>query len=369
VVLCVELAEQVGVGIALDRDTHGRRACRAGQPEGLDLGHDEAELVGERLADRDPPGAADVEVRGAAPPVADREDRVGSDEPEGEQRDRHAESGAEEHVGRRVRTEVDPRHPRHGDDPDRCPFPGVAPAAFRDQSVEQGDQGCGQEGDLDRRQRVAVPAHLDADPERPGPLERGRQQDGRVERHVDDDEVDDQVAEALEHQQRNEDAPGERPDRPPAPEDRGVAGRTGEPGAAQPGEPPHHPIVGGGDGQRRTVPAGGEVMENSATSPRVASSQPALLHRTFQGSSAGSPVARRLRRDGRTVTASLVPSAPSCAVRAGAVSMTPPGPMAATHLGSVLAGKLARASTDDPAGPYACAALVESAMSPVRDEE
>jgi hypothetical protein len=148
---------------------------------------------------------------------------------------------------------------------------------------------------------------LDFDPERAGSLERGRHQDGQIERHLDDD-VHDQVAEPLEHQQRNDQAPAEDPDRSPACGERKGPHRPGQPGAAQLGEPLHHPVVGGGDRQRGTVPARGKVIANTTMSARVATSQPALLTWKVRGSGGGAPVGRRLRRDERTVEMTLVPS-------------------------------------------------------------
>src|SRR6266567_2463458 len=107
-----------------------------------------------------------------------------------------------------------------------------------------------------------------------------------------------------------------------------------------------------------------KVTANSATSARVATSQPALLTWKVRGSGGGAPVGRRLRLDGRTPGVRRARSSTSTAVRAGAVSMTPPGPMAATPRLGCAPGTPPRPAI--PGARYAFAALVESAMSPVR---
>ena len=78
----VELPEEVGVGIAGDADAQRRRAARAGESERLDLDHGQAELVLDRVTDRLAPTPADVEVRGLALAVGDREHLVRGEEPE-----------------------------------------------------------------------------------------------------------------------------------------------------------------------------------------------------------------------------------------------------------------------------------------------
>ena len=60
---CVELAEEVRVGVALHLDAQGRRAARPFEAEGLHLDQDDAELVLERVPDRD--RAAAGSCRGA----------------------------------------------------------------------------------------------------------------------------------------------------------------------------------------------------------------------------------------------------------------------------------------------------------------
>jgi hypothetical protein len=60
----VDLAEHPAA--VLERHPQRRRASRALQPELLDLGHGEAELVGHGLDDRPPPLAAEVQVGGVA---------------------------------------------------------------------------------------------------------------------------------------------------------------------------------------------------------------------------------------------------------------------------------------------------------------
>ena len=90
VALGVELGEHELIRAALDPQP---QRCRAGgglQPDRLDLGHREPELVAHGLADRLPPPAGHVDVRGAAAPVGDGEHLVRGEEPERGDRDRHA---------------------------------------------------------------------------------------------------------------------------------------------------------------------------------------------------------------------------------------------------------------------------------------
>ena len=72
----VELPEQVGVGVALDAEPQRGRAARPFEPDRLDVEHREPELILHRLPDGLAAPAADVEVRGLAPAVGDREDLV-----------------------------------------------------------------------------------------------------------------------------------------------------------------------------------------------------------------------------------------------------------------------------------------------------
>ena len=94
----VQLAEQDGVGVALDLDAQGGGAGRAGQPERLDFFHGQAQLILQRPPDRLAAGPADVQVGAAATVVADGEDLVGGEPAEGEQWDGHPDGRGHEHV-------------------------------------------------------------------------------------------------------------------------------------------------------------------------------------------------------------------------------------------------------------------------------
>src|SRR5829696_6574196 len=64
------------------------------------------------------------------------------------------------------------------------------------------------------------------------------------------------MTEALEDEQRDDDAPGEDLGGQPAGGKRYYLQPIGEPAAAQPGEPAHDPVVGGGHRDGGAVPAG-----------------------------------------------------------------------------------------------------------------
>jgi hypothetical protein len=263
----VQLAEQDRGRVALDLDPQRGRAGRAGQPERLDLLDGQAELILQGSADGLAAGSADVQVGAAAPAVADREHLVGGEPAVGEQRDGDPDDGAEQHVGRGVEAEPDPGQADHGDDRRGRPLAGLPPATLGHQRIEDADQAGGEDCDLNRRQRVAVPAPVDDHPERPGPLDHGRQEQGHLRDHREGEDVDDEMAEAPEHQQRDDDAPGEDLGRQPA----GGKGRhrehAGEPAAAQLGEPAHDPVVGGGHHDGGAVPAGDKADREHGDKP------------------------------------------------------------------------------------------------------
>ena len=236
-------------------------------PNGLTSSISRPSWSGQGAADGLPAGPADVQVGAAAPPVADREDLVGHEPAEGQQRDGHPDDRAEQHVGRGVEAERDPGQARQGDDRGRRPLAGLPPVALRHQRVEDADQARGQDRDLDRRQRIAVPAPVDDDPERPGPLERGRQDQDQLRHHRQGDDVDDEMANAPEHQQRDDDAPREDLGGQPGGGKRRDRHHAGEPAAAQPGEPAHDPVVGGGHRDGGAVAAGGEADHEHGDEP------------------------------------------------------------------------------------------------------
>jgi hypothetical protein len=176
----VQLAEQDDRRLAGDGDAQRGGAGRPGQAERLDLLDLQAELVGQGPADGLAAGPADVQMGAAAPPVGDWEDLVGGEPAEGEQRDGHANDGAQQYVGRGVEAERDPGQARQCHDRGRRPLAGLPPSALRHQHVERADQARGQHCDLDRRQRIAVPVPVDDGPEGPGPLEHSRQDQGQL---------------------------------------------------------------------------------------------------------------------------------------------------------------------------------------------
>ena len=102
----VELPEQVRVGVALDAQPQRGGAARPFQPDRFDVEHREPELVLHRLPDGLAAPAADVEVRGLAPAVGDREGLVGCEEPERVDRERGREGDSDEDVEGVVRAQV-----------------------------------------------------------------------------------------------------------------------------------------------------------------------------------------------------------------------------------------------------------------------
>ena len=267
------------------------------------------ELILERAADGLAAGPADVQVGGAAPPVADREDLVGGEPAEGEQRDGHADDGAEQHVSRGVEAERDPGQARQGHDRGRHPLAGLPPAALGHQHIEDADQARGQDGDRNRRQRIAVPAPVDDHPEWPGPLEQGRQHHGHHRGHPEGERVDDEMAKALEHQQRDDGAPDEDLGGQPGGRERRDRHHAGEPPAAKPAEPPHHPIVGGGHRDRGAVTAGGKDDREDGDEPdggqqppdTAGLEVPGQWRRRARGASPPSRLATARRDPGRLV--------------------------------------------------------------------
>ena len=91
VALGVELGEHELLRAAFDPQPQRRGARGRLQPDGLDLGHREPELVTHGLADRLPPPAGHIHVRGVAAAVGDGERLVRGEVPERGDRDRDGE--------------------------------------------------------------------------------------------------------------------------------------------------------------------------------------------------------------------------------------------------------------------------------------
>src|SRR3954447_26374454 len=97
--LGVQLAEEHSRRIPAYADPQRSGPGRAGQAERSDLVDGQAQLAPQRPPDRLAAGAADVEMGGAAAPVADREDLVGREPTEAEEWNAHPEHDPHEHVG------------------------------------------------------------------------------------------------------------------------------------------------------------------------------------------------------------------------------------------------------------------------------
>ena len=116
----VELAEQVRRRRAFHPEAQRRRAGRLAQPHGLDLGHGQAELVLDRLADGLTALAADVEVRGPPPAVRHGEDLARREEAKGGHREADADEDADHDRARRVDAEMEAgQRDERDDDRDR----------------------------------------------------------------------------------------------------------------------------------------------------------------------------------------------------------------------------------------------------------
>ena len=115
VALGVQLGEQEFIRAAFDPQPQ-RGGARGGlQPDRLDLGHREPELVADGLADRLAPPAGHIDVRGAAAPVGDGEDLVRGEVPERGDRDRHGERHGEQHITGVIQAQVQAGQAEHGD--------------------------------------------------------------------------------------------------------------------------------------------------------------------------------------------------------------------------------------------------------------
>ncbi len=112
--LGVQLGEQELLWAAAGPQPQRGRAGRRFQADRLDLGHVQPELVAHAPADRLPPAAGHIDVRGAPAPVHDREHLVRGEKPERGDRDRHREHRAEEHVAGVIDPQVHAGQGEHG---------------------------------------------------------------------------------------------------------------------------------------------------------------------------------------------------------------------------------------------------------------
>ena len=156
VALGVELGEHELLRAAFDPQPQ-RRGARGGlQPDRLDLGHREPELVTHGLADRLPPPAGHIHVRGVAAPVGDGERLVRGEVPERGDRDRHGERHGEQRIIGVIDTQVQAGQTEHGDHGGHRRLSVGAGAARHGQAVD----GAHQEDRQDRHRggHPGVPA-------------------------------------------------------------------------------------------------------------------------------------------------------------------------------------------------------------------
>ena len=289
--LGVQLAEQLPGRIAVDLDPQRGRAGRPGQPERLDLLHDQAQLVLQGPLDRLPAGAADIQVGAAAPPVGDRVDLVGGEPAEQQQREGDPEAHPDQQVGRGVNAQCHPGQGNQGDQPGHQPLAEIAPATLRHQRVQHRHQAGGQEGDLHRRHRPATPARLELHPERTRPPSDHAQDNREKASELHHDPPDDQVPPAAQDQQHQQQPVEQRVQHPPGSD----AGQTPQgrhqPRPDQAGQPTHHRIIHHGDRHRRAPQATGEDRQ----------SQPDQDHRRHQPADPAGlqPIGQRRGRPGR----------------------------------------------------------------------
>ena len=223
--LGIELGEHELIRAALDPQPQ-RGGARGGlQPDRLDLGHGEPELVAHGLADRLPPPAGHIDVRGAAAPVGDGEHLVRGEEPERGDRDRHRERHAEQHIAGVIDAQVQAGQAEHGDHRGHRRLGPGAGAARHGQAVD----GAHQEDRHDR--------HRGGHPGVPAPAADDRH---AVRARPRQPEVDHRPGELQEQH-----AAQEHQQVPPAPErhrqgDHRQAERGGPPAGARPVDPVGH---------------------------------------------------------------------------------------------------------------------------------
>ena len=140
VALGVELGEQELIRAVLHPQPQRGGARGRLQADRLDLGHGKPEPVVHRLADRLPPSAGHIHVRGLAPAVGDGEHLVGGEEPERGDRDRHGEHRAEQHIAGVIDAQVQAGQAEHGDHGGHSRLGVGAGAAGHGQAVDDAHQ-------------------------------------------------------------------------------------------------------------------------------------------------------------------------------------------------------------------------------------
>ena len=244
VALGIELGEQELIRAALDPQPQRRRASRRLEADRLDLGHREPELVAHGLADRLPPPAGHIDVRGAAAPVGDGEHLVRGEETERGDRDRHRERHAEQHIARVIEAQVQPGESEHGDHRGHRRLGPGAGAARHGQAVD----GAHQEDRHDRHRGghpgVPGPAADDrhAVRARPGQPEIERLPEKLQEQHAAQEHQ--QVPPAPECHRQDDQRQAERGGPPAGAGHVDPAGHIGQPRRSYPGQLAQHPGAG-----------------------------------------------------------------------------------------------------------------------------
>ena len=124
---------------------------------------------------------------------------LGGEQPHPQQRHRHAEDRAEQHVGRRVHAQAHQGQGGHGDERGRGPAAAMPPPAGRYQRVQRAGQHDAQPLDLGRRHGEASPAELGRHPEGQRPVhdkQESRRQQGE---HLIADDQHQQPPEPAQH--------------------------------------------------------------------------------------------------------------------------------------------------------------------------
>jgi hypothetical protein len=236
-------------------------------------------------------------VGAAAAPVGDREDLAGGEHPEGQQRDGHPDGHPDQHIGGSVGAQRHPAERGQRDQDDRDPLAHVAPAALRHHGVQDRHQEGGADGDLQRRQGKATPAGVDDHAERAWALgDRADDAPGDEHDPVRQDEEDDQVPEAAQHQQGQDQAIGQAVEDPPRAHGRQPPLDRHQPWPVQADQPADHRVVGDGDVDGQATQTLGEDHDRKHDQHRGGDhpADPARLHVVWERRRlAGGPAAPR----------------------------------------------------------------------------